>query len=110
MPKTVATNSANGLRRERIPRPPKEMLMRKKMESLQDECAKREAGAQVGKVTSLRFADSVEWGRQRASPGYAAIKSLENADDGGCGADAGGGDDDDDDNRLFSAAKSLPTT
>jgi hypothetical protein len=44
LPKNMPTNSANGLRRDMRPRPPKEILMRRKKESLLVDFAKMEAG------------------------------------------------------------------
>lgn len=49
LPKTAPTNSAKGLRRDMRPRPPKEMLMRRKRRSLQDDFASIEAGSQAEK-------------------------------------------------------------
>jgi len=52
-----------------IPRPPKEILMRRKKESLLDDFAKMEAGPQVERgLASGIWADSVERGQQMSVP------------------------------------------
>lgn len=64
----MPTNSAKGLRSDMIPRPPKEMLMRRKRESLRDDLLRVVAGLGVARLPGCKWVDRVAGGPRKRRP------------------------------------------